>query len=141
MSSVHVNGAFAHVKAAYEKLREQERVNLRKYLSAHEGLRAAGLKVIAQGGKGSAHYRGNYDLRNWKWVEVKGPGGFDAVISLNMLDIDPKTKNVHSLYDRIGLMLSPEKWVYTDIDLPLDDKAKERIAQLILKCLDLVEPR
>lgn len=60
-------------------------------------------------------------------------GGFDAVISLNMPDIDPKTKNMHSLYDRIGLIFSPEEWAYTAIDLRLDDVEKEQIAQLVLE--------
>ncbi len=133
--------AFTDAKTEYEKQREVQRLKLRDFLSEHERLKAAGLKVVTAGasGKGSKKYRGNYDLTNWKWVEVKSADGFDCVISLNMLDIDPRTQNVHSLYDRIGLILTLEKWLCTDIDLPLvgdekDDQDKqERIAELVLE--------
>lgn len=131
---------FEEVRTEYEQRREQERIGLANYLAAHEGLRTAGLRVITGGsaGKGSEHYTSHgristYDLRNWKWVEVEGTGEFDAVISLNILDIDSKTKNIHSLYDRIGVILSPEEWVYTSIDLPLSEAEKEQIAQLVLE--------
>lgn len=131
---------FREIRNEYERQREQERVGLADYLTAHEGIRAAGLRVIIGGnaGKGSEYYTSHgripaFDLRNWKWVEVKGAGDFDAVVSLNMPDIDPRTKNIHSLYDRIGVIFSPEEWVYTAIDLPLEDYQKEQIAQLILK--------
>ena len=86
------------------------------------------MKAIPPGGRIPA-----FDLQNWKWVEVKDEGGFDAVISLNMPDIDPGTKNIHSLCDRIGVIFGPKDWVYTSIDLPLGDKEKEEIAQLILE--------
>lgn len=131
---------FQEIRNEYERMREQERISLSDYLTAHEGIRAAGLYVVAgrNAGKGSEHYTSHgripaFDLRNWKWVEVKGTGGFDAVVSLNMPDIDPQTKNVHSLYDRIGVIFSPGEWVYTDIDLPLKDAEKEQVAQLILE--------
>lgn len=135
--------SFQQIRAEYERQREQERVNLAAYLSAHEGIKAAGLhvSVAPRAGKGCKNYTAHgripaFDLRNWKWVEVKGAGGFDVVISLNMPDIDPETKNIHSLYDRIGLIFSPEEWVYTAIDLPLEDTKKEQIAQLILKRME-----
>ena len=133
---------FTEVRKEYEHLRENERRSLAKYLSTHEELRDAGLQVVYRGvaGKGRKNYtsRGKFpvfDLRNWKWVQVKDEKGFNCVISLNMLDIDSKTKNIHSLYDRIGLVFSPDPsgWIYTDIDLPLDEKKKEKIAQLVLK--------
>lgn len=131
---------FREIKNEYERQREQERVSLAAYLAAHGEIKAAGLQVVTASGagKGSEHYTAcgripAYDLRNWKWVEVKGTGGFDAVVSLNMPDIDPRTQNIHSLYDRIGIIFFPEEWVYTAIDLPLEDCEKEQIAQLILK--------
>ena len=131
---------FEEVKAEYERQREEERKALAAYLSAHNGIRTAGLQVVTKGraGKGSEQYTNHgkipaFDLRDWKWVEVKGANGFDAVISLNMPDIDTKTQNIHSLYDRIGLILTPKEWVYTDIDLPLEDTEKEQIAQLVLE--------
>lgn len=128
---------FQDAKNEYERQREQERKSLAAYLAAHKGIENAGMKVVTGGtaGRGSQNYRGNYDLTNWKWVEVKGEKGFSIVISLNMLDVDPSTHNIHSLYDRIGLVLSPDPagWVYTDIDLPLDEADKEQIAQLVLE--------
>lgn len=130
---------FQEVREEYERQREQERVGLADYLATHSGIEAAGLRIVTanRAGKGREHYTAHgkipaFDLRNWKWVEVKGPGGFDAVVSLNMLDVDPQTKNIHSLYDRIGIIFSPEDWAYTAIDLPLNDTEKEQIAQLIL---------
>lgn len=131
---------FEKVKAEYERQREEERKTLAAYLSAHDGISAAGLHVVTGGkaGKGCERYTRHgeipaFDLRNWKWVEVKDAEGFDTAISLNMPDIDPKTKNIHCLYDRIGVIFSPEEWIYTDIDLPLDDEKRERIANLILE--------
>lgn len=130
---------FKEVRDEYEKQREAQRIQLRKYLSTHEGLKAAGLEVVTGGGKGSDNYRGNYDLQNWKWVSVKSADGFDCAVSLNMLDIDPETKNIHSLYDRIGFVLSPDPagWVCTDIDLPLDDAKMEEIARLVIEQYDI----
>lgn len=133
---------FKEARDEYERQREQERISLATYLAAHEGIKSAGLHVATatSAGKGCADYTAHgtihaFDLRNWKWVGITGAGGFDCAISLNMLDIDPRTHNIHSLYDRIGLVFSPDPagWVYTDIDLPLDNVAKEQIAQLVLK--------
>lgn len=132
---------FPQIRDEYERQRELERVSLAGYLSAHDGIRAAGLSVVttANAGKGRADYTAQgripaFDLRNWKWVRITGADGFDCVVSLNMLDIDPTSKNIHSLYDRIGLIVSPapSDWFCTDIDLPLDDIDKEQIAQLVL---------
>lgn len=126
---------FQEVRDEYEKQRENQRIRLRGHLSVHEGLKAAGLEVQKRGGKGSPNYRGNYDLRNWKWVTVTSKDGFDCAISLNMLDIDPKTKDIHSLYDRVGLVLSPDPkdWYCTDIDLPLDKDKMDEIAGYVIK--------
>lgn len=138
---------FQEVRAEYERRREQERIGLASYLAAHTEIKEAGLRVIAGGsaGKGSEHYTSHgripaYDLRNWKWVEIRGAGEFDAIISLNMPDIDPQTKNMHSLYDRIGVIFSSGEWVYTSIDLPLADTEKEEIAQLILEKVRTKDP-
>lgn len=132
---------FKEVRDEYERQRENQRKCLASFLSEHKELQALGLQVITgtKAGKGSEYYTSHgripaYDLRNWKWVEVKGAGGFDAIISLNMPDIDPRTKNIHSLYDRIGIILAPGDWIYTAIDLPLNDTEKGEIAQLVLDC-------
>lgn len=131
-----------YIRTVYEALREEERIKLNEYLRANEEIRNAGLYVVSGGlaGKGSYRYKYHkdslpFDLRNWKWVEVKSKDGFDCVISLNMLEIDHRTKNIHSLYDRIGLILSPDQkdWVHTSIDLPLDDADREEIVNSIIE--------
>lgn len=131
-----------YIRTVYEALREEERIKLNEYLRESKAIADANLRVVAGGsaGKGSYRYacRGKvqpFDLRNWKWVEVKSKDGFDCVISLNMLDIDPRTKSVHSLYDRIGFVFSsdPKDWHCTDYELPLNDDEREKIAQLVLE--------
>ena len=61
-----------------------------------------------------------------------------ALISLNMLDDDLSSGNVHALYDRVGLFLTYrhgdntyETLIWTDIDLPFSDESMEKIAKLI----------
>lgn len=134
--------SFEEVKKEYEMQRENERKALSTYLLAHKGLSAAGLCIVTGNGagKGVEKYTSGgeiptFDLRNWKWVEVKDENGLDCVISLNMPHVDNGTKYILSLYDRIGLLFSPnpDDWICTDIDLPLDEKKKEKIAQLVLK--------
>lgn len=132
---------FQDAKGEYERQREQERVSLAAYLAAHEGIKAAGLHVVTDSGagRGSTRYSCNgkipvFDLSNWKWVEVTGENGFVCAISLNMPDIAPETGTPVALYDRIGFIIlpSPKEWIYTDIDLPLDQAKKEQIAQSVL---------
>lgn len=56
-----------------------------------------------------------------------------------MPDVDPRSGNSHILFDRVGLLVSYHKdghyyetAINTDIDLPLDDSEKEKIAQLVI---------
>lgn len=137
---------FQYIRTVYEALREEERIKLNEYLRESKVIADAKLRVVAGGlaGKGSYRYKSNrkvraVDLRNWKWVEVKSKDGFDCVISLNMLDFDPKTKNIHSLYDRIGFVLSPDPkdWVHTSIDLPLSEEDMKEIARLVKEQYDI----
>lgn len=112
---------FEKARDEYERQREVQRQALSNYLKVHKGLNTAGLHIVTAGtaGKGCEHYNSQgriapFDLRNWKWVEVKGQDGFDRVISLNMLEMDKNTKDIHSLYDRIGFVFSPDPagWVF-----------------------------
>lgn len=131
---------FVEVRDKYKQLREEERKALSSFLSTHKEIQAAGLRVVGGvAGRGKSKYTSGgriapFDLSNWKWVEVKDGGKFSCIISLNMPEIDPKTQNIHALYDRVGLVLSPG-WVYPNpaIDLPLEGDEKEKIAQLVLK--------
>lgn len=140
MSSAYVKAAFIHVKAAYEKLREQERVELKKslmeYFQKDPKAKAAGLEVVdgPTAGKGSDHFGKNFDLRNWKWIEVKGTNGFRCIVSLNLPGTAPDTKMPVALYDRVGLVLSKEKedWFDTEINLPLTPGKRKKIAKFVV---------
>lgn len=137
---------FAKARRDYEGCREDERKALAKFLNAID----EDLRVVsgARAGKGWTRYASGkriveYDLSNWKWVEITDDRDFECIISLNMPDIDPRSGSMHALYDRIGLLVSYHKEglfyetkIYTGIDPPLNDSdtgkdKKERIAQLV----------
>lgn len=146
---------FVNAQEEYKRQREDQRQALADYLKGYKGLHDAGLHVVTAGGagKGRKDYTSHgripiYDLRNWKWVEVKDADKFDCVISLNMPDIDQSSSNFHALFDRIGLLVSYKKGsydyevdIYTDIDLPLDETKKEKIAQLVLEQYTLYQAK
>ena len=135
----------------YEGSREAERKGLSDFLVDNSKIKEAGLTVKTRGraGKGWTSYTSGgriapYDLSNWKWVELNHiERDFTCIVSLNMIETDPKTGNTHCLYDRIGLYVTyPRNGcyyktdIYMDIDLPLDEKAKDRILELILEQFD-----
>lgn len=136
---------FDKVKGEYERLREKERIDILEYLSKSEYLKNSGLHVVKNGtaGRGAYNYTANgnlpkaVDLTNWKWVEVKDNSGFECVVSLNMLDVDPRNGNIHSLYDRIGFQIKYDRlqikkeWIATEFDLPLTQANKKEIANII----------
>lgn len=137
---------FETVKTNYEQARESVRKDLAKYLAKYKGIEDV-LRVVSGGrsGKGLKNYTSGkrmikgYDLSNWKWVEITDDGDFDCIVSLNMPDVDPRSGNSHILFDRVGLLVSYHKdghyyetAIHTDVDLPLDDTEKERIAQLVI---------
>lgn len=157
---------FQQIRDAYETEREAERDALSSHLAGHPEIIKRKLEVIThwKAGKGDQGYIAGgkiapYDLRNCKWVELKGTGkakGFNCVISLNMPIIAPSTETPVALYDRIGLFIQSEVGtfyykteIYTDIDLPLDEedkekdekdrenKDKEKIVQLVLEQYDI----
>lgn len=138
---------FRDAKKSYEQQREQERKKLIKHLEKHKLFVNSGMKVVTGGrsGQGDKNYTSGscfapFDLRNWKWVECKDPdGGFNAVVSLNMLDNDLDSGNPHSLYDRIGVFIAYrcgddyyKTSIWTDIDLPFDDAAMDKLAEIVV---------
>lgn len=148
----------------YEALREQERQDLAKYLknfirvNGIKGIRGTGLKVVlgASAGKGREDYTANgriekYNLTNWKWVEIRTgtkPEDFDCVISLNMVEADPKSGNVHALYDRIGLYIGYrigslyyKTEIYTALELPLGLNGHKQLAQLVKEQYEAYDQR
>lgn len=140
---------FKTIKGGYEKAREEERSDLARFLSLQEGI-AEVLRVVSGGraGKGMKNYTSRkrietYDLSNWKWVEITDDRDFECIVSLNMSDVDPRSGNSHALFDRVGLLVFYHKnghyyetVIYTDIDLPLDEKEKAQIAQLVREQYD-----
>ena len=159
--------AFAKAKNEYTRLREIERKKIIAYLkdqTDNEGnlmfTKATGAKLDCRGGSGRKSYgKGKfnklYDLSNWKFVEAMYKGQ-KFLISLQCFDFDTNSKNVHVLYDRIGIYLYDEKMlninfenafydacvnyclfrmVATEFDLPLsDDDLKELTRQIIDLC-------
>lgn len=145
---------FEVAKNDYEQVRESVRKDLAKYLAKYKGIENV-LRVVSGGrsGKGLKGYTSGkrikgYDLSNWKWVELTDDGDFNCIVSLNMPDVDPCSGNSHILFDRVGLLVSYHKdghyyetAIYTDIDLPLDDTAKDQIAQLVIDQLKIFSER
>ena len=139
---------FQEINDAYVQQREQERKNLIAYLQKHTLFSHSGLQIVTRrrSGMGAEQYSSGghiapFDLRNWKWVECKSADeNFNAVISLNMPETDLSSGNAHSLYDRIGLIVTYTRRnnyyktsIWTDIDLPLDEHSLEKIAGLIVE--------
>lgn len=142
---------FETVKRSYEILRERERIKLADCLSEHEEIQRRDIIVTkgSRSGKGIAEYTSGgriykYDLSNWKWVELNSADSrFNCIVSLNMLETDPRSGNTHTLYDRIGIYVTYKRnkqyyktEIYTDIDLPLDSGDMEKIAGVILEQFD-----
>lgn len=142
---------FRKLKDGYEQARDTERINLAialaKFLTDNKELKDK-LRVVYGGraGKGRVNYSSGkrikeYDLSNWKWVEVTDDDDFECIVSLNMPDTDPRSGNSHVLFDRVGLLVSYrindsyyyETAIHTNIDLPLTDEAVKDIAQLVLE--------
>jgi len=131
--------AFTEAKNAYKKMREESREIILDCLSHHEGFE----KIKKRGGSGRTIYgkgrlNPTYDLSNWKWVEGE-LNGKNFIISLQPLDIDPGSGNIHVLMDRIGIIISGKnegKYSYTNfvttgIELPIDDKKVNELVEIL----------
>ena len=132
------NYDFYEVKEKYEEAREEQRRQI------VDCLKCKGYNVTCRGGKGLRNYTsgGNlikpYDLSNWKWVEAK-KGGVYYLVSLQVLDEDPVSGNMHVLMDRLGVCCYHKydsKYVLenvrtTDIDLPMDIHKFERLFEFM----------
>lgn len=135
---------FLEIKEKYNELREKERIKLRDFLIKK------GFENISQrsnAGKGKRNYTSGkrltlpYNLSNWLYIEAT----LDEVnffISFQSFDIDPCSKNLHSLTDRIGISFYTGKYnpsyisanmKITNIELPLDDEKMKQIYQIILE--------
>lgn len=140
---------FEDIKKAYERKRDEERVNICNYLKEN------GFDVVTRGnaGKGRTDYsaRGKlnkpYDLSNWKYVEAYKENVL-YFISLQAFDYDPASQNKHVLMDRIGLYKYSgtglkerykfydafdafSKMVITDLELPLSEVDLSNLLQVM----------
>ena len=131
---------FIECKNVYFEMRKEQKKILCDFLKQN------GYEVLNEkGGMGISSYTsGNtfnkpYDLSNWMWIEVRRNDVF-YFISFQAFDIDPSSKNVHVLMDRIGVYKYKkysakeafENMVITDIDLPFgQDELKELIKYLV----------
>lgn len=91
---------FKDVKEMYNKLRNIERQKIVEKL-VENGFNAKGHQGTwnyTSRGKIKPHY----NLGMWKWI-VARKGTITAVISLQTLEQDSKTKNIHVLFDRISV--------------------------------------
>lgn len=91
---------FEDIKNEYNKLRNEERQKIVEKL-VKRGFNANGHQGTwnyTSRGKIKPHY----NLGMWKWI-VARKGTITAVISLQTLEQDSKTKNIHVLFDRISV--------------------------------------
>lgn len=100
---------FQAAKSAYREARERERQKIVRLLTD--------LAFDVVDGKGAGHGPQKYprtsdritpqlDLSNWMWVEgtsLSDPS-IQVLVTLQVLDWDPSTRNVHALFDRIGVI-------------------------------------
>lgn len=127
---------FEKCKIAYHEMRKKEKKFLIEFLKQN------GYEVLNEkGGMGKRNYTSGsrlnkpYDLSNWMWVEAR-KNDLISLVSFQAFDVDPTSKNIHVLMDRIGVynynIYNPEEvfknMVVTDIDLPFE---KEDLNELL----------
>lgn len=134
---------FLDARNSYSSARNEQR------LLIIDVLKSAGFDVKTRGnaGRGLSKYTSGgrltppFDLSGWMWVEGEREGVF-VVVSLQVLDQDPNSMNVHALIDRIGVdVFRPDTPVdesdalferaTTGLQLPLDDNGRAALLALI----------
>ena len=113
---------FLKIKEAYKSARTEEKKRIKDFLLSKRDSEgnliflkekdATDTFVRTGGGYGNKHYSSGgtlsipYDLSNHMWIDLSYKGN-DILISLQSFDIDPNkkgNKNLHVLYDRIGIL-------------------------------------
>ena len=158
---------FENIKKAYKDCREDQRRkiidSLAKKIDANgqalftkkNGKNYSNDRYRYSGGSGRINYGKKrlapaYDLSNWKYIETRYKGNY-VFISLQSFDIDPSSssKNIHVLYDRIGLLFEEPQFlkVYpdemkikdsfikmktTNFELPLNDDEIDNLIDYII---------
>lgn len=134
-------GQFNSAREAYRDARNEQR----KIIA--DALKAAGFAVKSRGnaGRGLVNYTSGgrlappFNLSNWMWVEAYR-NDVIVLVTLQTLDQDPNSMNVHALIDRVGIGVFRESDTVaedplyerrtTSFQLPLSD---ESLAQLIAR--------
>lgn len=127
---------FREARAAYMHARNEQR------LLIADALDSAGFNVKRRGsaGRGLPNYTSGrrlnppFDLSNWMWVEAERDG-VTVTVTLQVLDQDPNSSNLHALVDRIGVHAIREGHPAGDTD-PLCERATTDL-QLPLLAEDL----
>ena len=135
--------AFVGARDAYRNARNTQR------LLIVEALKSAGFDVKTRGnvGRGLSNYTSGgrltppFDLSNWMWVAGERDD-VDGMVSLQVLDQDPKSMNVHALMDRVGVEVYRAddpvdendplfERATTELQLPLDSDSIATLVSLI----------
>ena len=158
---------FLKIKEAYKNARTEERKSIIDFLlnKRYSDGNLVFLKekdgtdtfVKTSGGYGKTNYSSGgtlyrpYDLSNHMWIELSYKGN-EILISLQSFDIDPNkngNKNLHVLYDRIGIMFEKDgkillpdnksevsdaflKMETTNWELPLSEADMEEMVNYII---------
>ena len=158
---------FLKIKEAYKSARTEEKKRIKAFLLSKRDSdgnliflkEKDGTDTFVQtsGGSGKPNYSSGgtlsrpYDLSNHMWIDLSYKGN-DVLISLQSFDIDPNkkgNKNLHVLYDRIGIMfekggkiLLPDnkskvsdaflKMETTNWELPLSEADMEEMVDYII---------
>lgn len=159
---------FAEIKSEYNNRREAERRKIIDFLAQQKDENGRPLFCKADGKSydtrpyagghgltkyGAKRFKTAYDLSNWKWVATSCNGIY-VLILLQAFDIDPgDTKNLHVLYDRLGICIGNDcnektvvdgttistmflKMQNTDFELPLSENdLRELVDYIKERCL------
>lgn len=144
---------YTNIKEKYEGSREIQRKKIVTYLDNE------GFKVKQSGGRGYYKYKNSgfrrleheFDLRSYKYINASKVK-YSVFISLQPPDKDHKTKNRHTLVDRLGFRVylkneppedTPKKDFYeiklTPIDLPITEIKLDLLLKLINNEIDVIE--
>ena len=135
--------SFDTIKNKYNEARREEQNTIVGYFKTlqHEGyeLERPAARRGVRNYKAQGRLEEEYDLSNWMWVCVKR-NNVHFFISLQAFERDSKTGNFHVLTDRIGIyayvgFFSPQdaqtKMLITNIDLPMNEKKLDELANII----------
>ena len=148
---------FLKIKEAYKSARTEEKKRIKAFLLSKRDSdgnliflkEKDGTDTFVQTSGGTLSRP--YDLSNHMWIDLSYKGN-DVLISLQSFDIDPNkkgNKNLHVLYDRIGIMFEKDgkillpdnksevsdaflKMETTNWELPLSEADMEEMVDYII---------